>query len=34
MLLYTPTLGEKVEATPFFPSDVMHVRFATHKVAK
>ena len=25
---------EKVEITPFLPSDMMHVHFATHKVAR
>ena len=33
VILYIDT-GEKVKITPFFPSDMMHVHFATHKVVK
>ena len=29
-----PRTREKVKVTQFFPSDMMHVHFATHKVAK
>ena len=33
VIVYIDT-REKVEITPFFPSDMMHVHFANHKVAK
>ena len=33
LLLYTPTL-KKVRFISFLPSDMMHVHFATRKVAK
>ena len=33
LIVYVDT-WEKVEITPFFPSDMMHVHFATHKVAR
>ena len=33
VIVYVDT-REKVESTPFFPSDMMHIHFATHKVAR
>ena len=34
LLLYTPTLKKKVRVISFLPSDMMHVHFATRKVAR
>ena len=34
LLLYTPTLKKKVRFISFLPSDMMHVHYATRKVAK
>ena len=34
LFLYTPTLKKKVRVISFLPSDMMHIHFATCKVAK
>ena len=34
VIVYYVDTREKVEITQFFPSDMMHVHFATHKVAR
>ena len=34
LLLYTPTLKKKVRVISFLPGDMMHVHFATRKIAR